>query len=102
MYAGNNYKINNVNHLRNSLKILNCFGWCGIDQKGIMFIKLEELNATGNIGINNVNHMKDTLKILNCGWGCGIGEEGISELKLERLSGLYRSKNEESLDPWYY
>ena len=83
--ACNNKKIKNVNHMRYTLKILNC-GWnCGIDQNGIFLLDLIELYATNNKKINNVNHMKRKLKILYCCGDSAIDQKGIYELNLIKL-----------------
>ena len=60
LYAWNNSKITDVNHLRNSLVELNCEFDCGIDQKGINeLIKLEKLNANYNEKITDITHLKN-------------------------------------------
>ena len=80
-----NRQIKNVNHMKNTLKKLNC-GWnCGIDQNGISQLNLIELYTFDNKKIKNVNHMKETLKILDCGGDSGIDQNGISELNLIEL-----------------
>ena len=83
----NNKKIKNMNHMKNTLKKLNCSYGCGIDQNGISNLNLIELDADGNEKIKNINHMKRTLKKLYCGWECGIDQNGISELNLIELHG---------------
>ena len=63
----NNNKINNVDHLVNTLEILNCGGDCGIDQTHISKLKnIKELHCSDNNKINNVNHLANTLEILSC------------------------------------
>ena len=48
-----------MNHLKNTLKILNCAGYyCRIGQKGMSELNLKELNAYNNSKIKNVNHIK--------------------------------------------
>jgi hypothetical protein len=55
LYASNNEKIKNVNHLI-KLKILDCSYDCGIDQEGIKDLKLiEKLYALGNKKIQSIN-----------------------------------------------
>ena len=43
-----NEKIKNVNHIKNTLKILRCNGDNGIDQDGIAELNLIKLFAAGN------------------------------------------------------
>ena len=43
LYACDNKKIKNVNHMKNTLKILHCGYNCGIDQDGISQLNLIEL-----------------------------------------------------------
>jgi hypothetical protein len=77
-----NNKINNVNHLKDTLLQLNAFYTSGIDQEGISQLKvLLSLNAGNNERINDVNHLKDTLLELNTFGVSGINQVGISELK---------------------
>ena len=92
LYASGNKKIKNVNHMKNTLKILHCSWFCGIHQCGISELNLIELYASNNKNIKNVNHMKKTLKKLDCGWNCGIDQNGISELKLIELNIDYNEK----------
>ena len=67
-----NTKIWNVNHMKNSLQILNCSYGSKIDQNSISELNLIELYSTQNYKIKNISHMKRTLKILSCGYDCGI------------------------------
>ena len=83
--AFDNEKIYNVNHMKETLKILNCGYNCGIDQNGISKLNLIELCVIDNKKIKNVNHMKKTLNILYCGWNSGIDQNGISQLNLIEL-----------------
>ena len=84
--AKNNEKIENVNHMKKTLKILNSSSYhCGINQSGILELNLIELYACRNSKIKNVNHMKRTLKIFDCSENCGIDQYGISELNLLKL-----------------
>ena len=83
LYAFNNEKIKNVNHMKKTLKKLNCSGYSsGIDQNGISQLNLIELRTSNNKKIQNVNHMKRTLKILLCRYNSGIDQNGILELNL--------------------
>ena len=92
-----NEKISNVNHMKKTLKILDCSKFIfsdkknGIDQNGILELNLIELYAGSNEKIKNVNHMKKTLKVLDCSWNCGIDQNGIFELNLIEL---YANSNE--------
>ena len=93
--ASNNMKITNVNHLKNTLILLNCSGNCEIAQEGINELrKLQILNACDNQKITNVNHLKDTLIELDCcGNICGIYQKGINELrKLQKLKASCNEK----------
>ena len=90
--ANSNEKIKNVNHMKNTLKILYCWGVSGIDQNGISELNLIELYAWNNEKIKDVNHMKKTLKILNCSSNSGIDQNGISELNLIKLNAIYNNK----------
>ena len=65
LYAGNNERIKNVDHLSSSLRFLIAIGGCGIDQEGISELSLIKLNITNNHKIKNVNHMAHTLKYLD-------------------------------------
>ena len=92
-----NKEIYDVNHLKNTLKILICFGTCGIDQSGISDLRyIEKLCCDCNNKINNVNHLKNTLKILYCSENCGIDQNGISELQY--VEELRCSKNNKIYD----
>ena len=93
LYAAGNKKINNVNHMKETL---NCGYNCGIDQNGISELNLIHLNASDNKKIKNVNHLKKTqvardgqkpclLKILYCVNDSGIDQNGIAELNLIEL-----------------
>ena len=54
--AGNNEKITNVNHLKDTLIELNCSYNCGIQQEGINELrKLQKLITYNNIKIININ-----------------------------------------------
>jgi len=64
------------------LKILDASYECGIGDKGIENINLEELNASDNQNISNVNHMTK-LKILDASYAYGI----------ENISLLVKSSN---------
>ena len=87
-----NIKITDVNHMKETLKILDC-GWiCGVDQNGISQLNLIELYANSNKRIYDVNHMKKTLKILDCSWDCGIDQNGISELNSIELCTINNKK----------
>jgi len=78
LHCSDNCKIDNVNHLKNTLKILNCSYTCGIDQNGISELQyIEEIYCSNNNKINNVNHLKNTLKILHCSHICGIDQNGM-------------------------
>ena len=84
-----NEKIINVNHLT-KLKILDCYGDCGIDQEGSKDLQfIEELFAYDNKKIKNVNHLTK-LKILDCSNDCGIDQEGIKDLQLVEI--LYTNR----------
>ena len=48
LYANNNEKIKNVNHMKETLKTLFCCGKCGIDQNGISQLNLIQLNILDN------------------------------------------------------
>lgn len=89
--ASYNKYVYNVNHLKNTLKVLYCAYDSGIDQKGISDVQLQYLNANFNTKIKNVNHMKHTLEILFCIYDCGIDQKGISELNLKKLD-CYKNK----------
>ena len=86
--AWNNRNIQNINHIKETLKELDCGLNCGIDQNGINELKLVKLNASHNKKIKNVNHMKETLKELGCQCDCGIDQDGINQLKLIKLDAL--------------
>ena len=60
LYVTNNIKIQNVNHMKKTLKKLYCCNESGIDQNGILELNLIELFMSGNEKIKNVNHMKKT------------------------------------------
>ena len=84
----NNWRINDVNHLANTLKELHCSGpCCQINQEGIAKLtRLQKLHASMNMGINDVNHLKDTLTELGCEYS-RIDQSGISQLtKLQILN----------------
>lgn len=85
--CGMNKKIYDVNHLADTLKILKCPGYCGIDQNGISQLKcLEILHCMYNYKIYDVNHLENTLKELFCNGGCcGIDQSGISKLRHLRI-----------------
>lgn len=87
----NNNKIKNLNHLKNTLKVLICGGYkCKINQESISDLRLEELYAQNNKYIHNLDHMKETLKILDISEDCAIGQTGITQLNLVEL---YASNN---------
>ena len=86
-----NEKIKNVNHMKNTLKILNC-SYSGIDQKGISQLNLIKLSVFENKKIKNVNHMKKTLKILKCGSDSAIDQDSIVELNLIELDATGNEK----------
>ena len=91
LYAHNNEKIKNVNHMKNTLKILNCSGSnCAIDQNGISELNLIKLYASENNKIKNVNHMKNTLKILD--WEYEIDQNGISDGEKDNFITSYESE----------
>ena len=93
LYAYDNEKIKNVNHMKKTLKKLNCCGSNnGIDQNGISELNLIELRTNNNKKIKNVNHMKETLKILYCIRESGIDQKGISELNLIELYAFDNNK----------
>ena len=48
--------------MKETLKILYCYGYCGIDQNSISELNLIELYTSNNEQIKNVNHMKKSLK----------------------------------------
>lgn len=93
LYCDRNINIQNLNHMRDTLKILSCTEICGINQKGISELKLKELICDNNTKINSVNHMHDTLNILKCRCdvdhkkidGNILGQKGISQLKLREI-----------------
>ena len=87
-----NSKIINVNHIKETLKVLKCGYNCGIDQAGIFELKLTKFDATNNSKIKNINHMKETLKILICNSKCGIDQYGISKLNLRELDASHNEK----------
>ena len=98
--CGGNKKIRNVNHLKNTLKILHCQEYCGIDQNGISELQfIEHLDCNFNSKINNVNHLKNTLKVLKCGGNsCGVNQDGISELEyVEELDCSNNDKDRKSV-----
>jgi hypothetical protein len=68
-----------------SLKILNAYNKCGIDQNGINGLSLVELDAGYNNKIIDVSMMK-TLKKLNANDDCGIDQNGICGLDLVELN----------------
>ena len=92
LYALDNKKIKNVNHIKNTLKILNCSHASKIDQNSISELNLIELNTTNNKKIENVNHMKNTLKILHCNHDSEIDQKGIAELNLIELRSTGNEK----------
>jgi len=61
LYANNNFKIKNVNHMKETLKILKIL-YCGqkykFDQNNISGLNLRELYADNNKKINNINRIK--------------------------------------------
>lgn len=89
----NSKNIKNINHMKKSLRILDCGGdMCNIDQNGISELSLIELNAYNNSKIKDVNHMGKTLKILDCGTNCGIDQNRILKVHLIELNASSNSK----------
>lgn len=89
LFCSDNFKINNVNHLKNTLVHLVCGGGCGIDQYGISELKiLETLDCSENPNIINVNHMAGSLKALCCYGGSGVNDLGISMLKKNKVKKI--------------
>jgi hypothetical protein len=88
------YKIRNLNHLKDTLLVLICYGHdCTIDQQAIAQLqRLTFLDCSHNRFISNVNHLKDTLETLACTWSSAIGQEGIKELRLKELNARNNSK----------
>lgn len=81
-----NDKITNLNHMKDTLKILHCgCMFNSISQQGISELRLVEFNTNNNHRITNVNHMRDTLKVLHCMYGSGIDQNGIYDLSLTHI-----------------
>src|SRR5205085_1961745 len=79
LYATNNNKITNINHMSN-LQKLDAYGDCGIDDNGIKNLtNLIFLNASVNPKITNINHMRH-LQTLYAFVKSGINDEGIKNL----------------------
>ena len=89
--CGANDKIRNLNHLGETLKIVDCSGeqnygqiYCGsIKQDGISLLtNVRYFNCSDNPYIHSVNHMANSLEVLECRGGkCGLNRDGISRLK---------------------
>lgn len=91
--TSSNKKITDINHMKDSLRILFCmYNNCGIDQNGIKELQLCEPYASNNKKINSVNHMKKSLKILYCEYDCGITKMRISDVKLDMLEYYCNNK----------
>jgi len=95
LYCYGNDKINNISHLKKTLRVLKCGGDCGISQKDILGLQcIEKLDCVNNYKINSVNHLNKTLRALSCG-SSGIDQKGISKLKY--LEKIYCSKKIDNL-----
>lgn len=95
----NNFKVFDISHLSNTLKVLDCGGnLSNIKQNDILQLNLIELYMQNNRYIDNLNHMKNTLTTLDCSvairsYNCRrflrilikLGQDGISELHLIKL-----------------
>lgn len=96
-----NYQKNNefisLNDFKN-LRILNCIGSCGVNDKSISKLKnIVELNCSYNSNIKCIKNFGNTLKKLTCsGVRCSIDQKSISELKI--LEYLDCENNEKIYD----
>jgi len=101
LVCSNNGKIVDVNHLTDTLEILDISfkdfhfygGQYGVTQNGISQLKkVISLNCTNNERINDVGHLSETLEILHCnGHGSAINQNGI--MKLRKIKVLHCEYN---------
>lgn len=92
LICNNNPKINNIDHLSETLEKLCCMGNSGISQTNIFKLnKLKSLKCSDNTKINNVNHLTDTLIKLYCGGASGVDQDGISKLSNLRYLNCVRN-----------
>jgi hypothetical protein len=62
--------------MASTLKNLNAYGDCGINQGGIRDLQSIELQTRNNTKIKNVSHMASILKILGANGRSGIDQKG--------------------------
>ena len=96
--ANNNWRINDVNHLKNTLTELHCIGKCNINQNGIAQLTRLQILQASSSKINDVNHLKDTLVKLGCEFYCNINQEGISKLTKLQILNADGNKNVRSVN----
>lgn len=100
LYIGGNKNICNLNHMKNSLKVLDCsynnhyYFKSGLTQDGISELKLESLCLCGSKYIYSLNHMQETLKYLKLYYW----PVDISELRLSKLVISYHY-NDQNIYP---
>ena len=85
-----NYYISNLNNF-SCLQILIAPHNKKINDEGIKYLNLIELNIYYSPNITNVNHMTN-LRKLNAGGKCGISDYGIKDLNLYELEVFGNSK----------
>lgn len=80
-----NEKITNFNHMKDTLKKLQCSGkGSSFGQYGLNLLNnIVELDLGDNREVYDLNHMCNSLKILK--GGIGLTQDGISKLKLNKL-----------------
>lgn len=90
LHCNNNEKINNINHLFNTLEELDCSGpYCGIKQEGInKLCRLVTIDVSDNNKISNLDNVCDTLKYLKCNSVYGTKIEQKNIIKLTNLVEL--------------